>query len=269
MDSTLLYALYGCIAAIVVCWALGTITREYSWVDRLWSILPPLYVAWFGYSAGFESPRAVLMTVLVAGWGARLTFNFARKGGYAPGGEDYRWPVLRARWPRWLWEIFSLLFIAGFQDLLVLGITLPAWFALFTPGARPLGGLDAVATLLFVTFQVFETIADQQQWEFHQDKKARHARGEAAEPFLQRGLWAYSRHPNFFCEQATWWSLYLFSVAATGEWLNWTVIGAVTLTVLFQGSTAFTEELSAAKYPTYTDYQRRTSRLVPWFRGRQ
>ena len=55
----------------------------------------------------------------------------------------------------------------------------------------------------------------------------------------------------------------MFAVAATGRWLDVSVIGAAVLTALFQGSTAFTEELTLAKYPGYADYQRRTSRLVP------
>jgi len=88
---------------------------------------------------------------------------------------------------------------------------------------------------------------------------------EITEPFLTKGLFAFSRHPNFFCEQGQWWALYLFSVAATGVWFHWTLIGAVTLSALFHGSTEFTEEISAKKYPSYKGYQKRTSRLMPWF----
>lgn len=62
--------------------------------------------------------------------------------------------------------------------------------------------------------------------------------------------------------------LYLFGVAAGAPWLNVTLVGPVLLTLLFHGSTNFTEELSAAKYPDYADYQRRTSRLIPRFPAR-
>src|SRR2546423_1061643 len=70
-------------------WLLSLATREHSWVDRIWSIVPIAYVAVFAGSAGFADARLDTMLALVTLWGARLTFNFARKGGYAPGGEDY------------------------------------------------------------------------------------------------------------------------------------------------------------------------------------
>jgi steroid 5-alpha reductase family enzyme len=170
---------------------------------------------------------------------------------------------------RWQWELFALLFVAGFQNVLLLLITLPAWAALEGASTQPGGGvpfgpLDAVATLLFLAFLAGETIADEQQWRFHQDKKARLARGEALErPFLTTGLFAWSRHPNFFCEQAIWWCLCLFAVSATGRWLDASFVGAAVLTALFQGSTRFTEEISLSKYPSYAEYQKRTSRLWP------
>jgi steroid 5-alpha reductase family enzyme len=109
-------------------------------------------------------------------------------------------------------------------------------------------------------------VADNQQWSFQQAKSARRARGEAVEqPFLARGLFGLSRHPNFFCEQSQWWVFYGFSVVASGQWLNVSIVGAASLTLLFHLSTNFTEELSLAKYPAYADYQKRVSRLFPWF----
>lgn len=64
-----------------------------------------------------------------------------------------------------------------------------------------------------------------------------------------------------------WWSIYLFSVAATGQILNWSALGAALLSMLFQGSTPFTESLSIAKYPAYRVYQQTTSRLMLWWAG--
>jgi steroid 5-alpha reductase family enzyme len=269
MDSALLYALYGCAAVTFICWALSTITKEYSWVDRIWSIIPVCYAVWFAYCAGFSDLRVNVMAFLVAAWGARLTFNFARKGGYAKGGEDYRWPILRAKLNAWQWELFSIFFIAIFQQVLLLGITLPIWRSLPQAGTPAFGTLDVVAALLFTALLIGETVADQQQWNFYEARKAKKERGEEiTEPFLTKGLFSLSRHPNFFCEQGQWWALYLFSVAATGVWLHWTLLGAITLSGLFHGSTNFTEEISAKKYPSYAEYQKRTSRLMPWFPGK-
>ncbi|MCC6522105.1 MAG: DUF1295 domain-containing protein [Polyangiaceae bacterium] len=264
MSYALTAAVVGCAVAALATWLVSVVTREYSWVDRLWSLAPPAYVAWFGSQTGFSDPRLVLMTALAFLWGARLTFNFARKGGYARGGEDYRWAELRRRMSPAAFQIFNFFFVAGFQNGVLLLFTLPAHTALAHAGT-PLGPLDAVAAGLFVLLLVGETVADEQQWRFQEDKKARRARGEPVRAeFVTTGLFRFSRHPNFFCEQAMWWAFYLFAVAAGGGWLDLSLLGPVVLTALFQGSTHFTESLSLAKYPEYAAYQRRVSRLWPW-----
>ncbi len=258
MDPTLLLAVQVCAGVAAACWLLSVITREYSWVDRIWSLTPPVYVGIFAWQSGWD-PRLVLMTALTTAWGARLTFNFARKGGYAKGGEDYRWDVLRQRMSPAQWHGFNVLFIAGYQNALLLLISLPAWAASTHPGA-PLGVLDLIATVGFVGSLIGETVADQQQWNFY----ARRGRGEpVAERFNTTGLFGWSRHPNFFFEQAQWWFLYLYGVAAGAGWLNPTLIGAILLTLLFDGSTRFTEHITRSKYPSYADYQRRVSRWIP------
>jgi steroid 5-alpha reductase family enzyme len=202
------------------------------------------------------------MAVLATAWGARLTFNFARKGGYAKGGEDYRWKALRERMHPALYQVFNVVFISGFQNGILLGIVLPTWAA--ARSTAPLGPIDGVAGALFVAFLVLETAADEQQWKFHVDKAAKKARGEPlASEFLTKGLFGWSRHPNFFAEQAMWWAFYAFSIAAGAGPLNVTIVGTAVLTGLFQGSTTFTEKLSLAKYPAYARYQARTSRLLP------
>jgi steroid 5-alpha reductase family enzyme len=257
-------------AVSVVCWVLSLVTRDTSWVDRAWSIVPVIYLWIFAADAladGVDAVRPVLMAILVTLWGVRLTFNFARKGGYS-GVEDYRWAILRARMRPWQFQAFNLVFIIGFQMTLLVLITLPAQFARARPA--PLTVADAVLAALFVAALVGETVADEQQWRFQQRKKAA---GGVPEPgFRTTGLFRFSRHPNFFFEQAQWWILYFFTVvvaASTGLdfWggaVNWSILGALLLTALFIGSTIFTESISASRYPAYADYRRTTSMLIPW-----
>ncbi|MFD4959013.1 DUF1295 domain-containing protein [Microbacterium sp. NPDC058389] len=269
MDPLLLVLIVAGIAA-AFCWITSLVTNETSWIDRVWSIVPVIYVWIFAVAAlvgGLDATRLLVMAILVTAWGARLTFNFARKGGYT-GMEDYRWAILRGRMSRWQFQLFNLFFIVLFQSALLVLITLPAYIAWQHPS--PFNGWDAAFSALFVAFLVGETVADQQQWRFHQAKKAA---GGVREPgFLTTGLFAYSRHPNFFFEQAQWWAFYAIGavalVADGGGWLNWTIVGAVLLSVLFLGSTIFTESISSAKYPAYRDYQRATSMLVPLPRRR-
>lgn len=263
----LVTALWAAGGFAALCWVLSLITKEYSWVDRLWSITPPLFAVHFAAHAGFDDARLNLMASLTVLWGVRLTYNFARKGGYKPGGEDYRWEEIQGKiGPRWF-QALNATFLAPFQNFLLLSIVVPSYAAYRAAGA-PLNGLDYAAAAAFIVFLVGESVADEQQWRFQTAKHAAIARGEQPKhEFITTGLFRYSRHPNFFCEQAMWWTYYVFSVAAGAGWLNRTITGAVLLTLLFQGSTWLTEKISLRKYPAYARYQQTTSRLMPWFPG--
>lgn len=262
--APLVVCLVICGAITVSTWLASVVTREYSWVDRIWSIAPIAYVWVFAAAGAFEA-RLVLMASLVTLWGIRLTFNFARKGGYRPGGEDYRWAVLRERMSPPLFQLFNVAFISVYQNALVLAFCLPAATVHAAP-PTPLGAWDLVLAVAFLGLLVGETVADEQQWRFHRWKAAERAAGRAPRPgFLQTGLFRVSRHPNFFFEQAQWWVFYGYAIAATGVWLHWTIAGAVLLSLLFIGSTVFTESISRSRYPEYDEYRARTSAIVPWF----
>ena len=257
-----------CLGFTLCTWLLSVITREYSWVDRMWSVAPPIYALWVAGSAGFGDARLNLMAVLITLWGARLTFNFARKGGYWKGGEDYRWAILQERMTPWQFQLFNATFISPFQMGLVYLFTSPLHLAWQGRGTA-LTIWDGALAAGFLSLLIIETIADEQMWAFQQDKKRRLAQGQpVTQPFFNRGLYRLSRHPNYFGEVGQWWVLVGFGIVATGTWLTWTWAGPVVLTVLFAGSIRFAESISASKYPTYRDYQRTTSMVAPWFPGR-
>src|SRR5688572_1977580 len=193
--TVLAVAFLACGVIVAACWILSLLTGECSWVDRVWSLAPIGYVTWFATHA--PDTRLVVMAVLVAAWGIRLTFNFARKGGYRAGGEDYRWAVLRGRMSRRQFALFNLLFISIYQNALILLFCLPALTVLDAAGT-PLGAWDVALAVVFLAFLAGETVADQQQWTFHRWKAAERAAGRTPEPgFLQSGLFRVSRHPNF------------------------------------------------------------------------
>lgn len=81
--------------------------------------------------------------------------------------------------------------------------------------------------------------------------------------FITSGLWAYSRHPNFFAEQSIWFVLYQWSCYATNNLYSWTGIGSGCLVLLFQGSTWLTEGITAGKYPEYREYQKQVGMFCP------
>ncbi len=257
------------------CFAVGELTSNNSQMDKLWSLLPIAYV-WVVAVRGGLTPRLIVMAVLVTLWGARLTFNFARKGAYRlkfwEGEEDYRWQVLRAKkefQPHWKWLLFNCFFISLYQNVLVLMITFPALVLMNV--STPFGWGDAVAAALMLGFIVYETVADEQQWSFQSAKWKMIREGKKLEElpapynkgFNTQGLWCVSRHPNYFAEQAIWCCLYLFTVSGGVGIVNWSLIGALLLIVLFLGSSAFGEEISASKYPEYQKYCREVSRFFP------
>lgn len=261
----------------IICFIMSIITKNYSQVDRLWSLLPIYFTFHFSilhYKTMEEiPPRSFIMLFLVIIWGMRLTFNFWRKGGYSLKEEDYRWRyVKKAVNNEFLWILFNIFFICLFQLSLLFAITLPAYVAFNSDNFISLTILDIIAVFLFFVFLCIEIIADEQQWDFQTKKyqlinENKPREGDYKLGFITHGLYAYSRHPNFFAEMSLWWIFYLFSVSSSGVWLNYSIIGTAFLTLLFQGSTRLTENISKRKYPEYAIYQKTTSRFIPWFRG--
>jgi steroid 5-alpha reductase family enzyme len=266
---------YVLLAKIAYCFIVGELTGNNSQIDKLWSVIPVGYTWGMTYLGGWNE-RMILMSVLVTLWAARLTFNFARKGGYKwpiwAGEEDYRWEILRKK-PgfknRFVWMLFDLFFISGYQSTLIFLFLLPILTCLST-GAVPLFWADYLLAVLFIGFLVVEFVADQQQHVFQKEKRRRIANNlpmdEYHKGFIDTGLWAFSRHPNYASEQSIWVVFYFFSVAATGEWINWSIAGCILLIILFKGSSDFSEGISAGKYPAYKDYIANVPRFIPRFR---
>ena len=277
LDTLLILACI-CGGSALYCFVVGEITRNNSQMDKLWSILPIAYV-WVIAIKGEMKPRLVLFAIIVTLWGIRLTYNFARKGAYSikfwTGEEDYRWQVLRTKKPlnnRVLWGFFDLFFISIYQNALVLAICLPALVAMSSNA--PLGAFDYVAASTSVFFLLLETIADEQQMSFHTTKRNLLLEGKTLEElpapfnkgFNTTGLWARSRHPNYFGEQAFWICLYFFAIGAgatTYYAFNWSMAGPLILVLLFLGSSAFGESVSNSKYPEYKIYLSQVSKYLP------
>jgi steroid 5-alpha reductase family enzyme len=270
-----LYSTIYIVAGVVAySFVVGEITGNNSQVDKLWSIVPIIYVWNMTYFGGMQE-RMVLMSILVTIWGIRLTYNFARRGAYQwkfwEGEEDYRWEELRNR-PgfnnRFVWMLFDLFFICGYQNTLIFLFTLPILTALGTDSAISLTLIDYLLAVIFICFVVIEYVSDQQQYDFQTEKHRRINNNIPLEQyekgFTSTGLWSIVRHPNYASEQSIWVVFYLFSVVSTGQWLNWSIAGCVLLIILFKGSSDFSEELSAKKYPDYKEYQRRVPRFIPF-----
>ncbi|KAL9114331.1 MAG: hypothetical protein Q9227_001753 [Pyrenula ochraceoflavens] len=257
------------------------INKNYSQVDRFWSILPTVNNAHFvtyAHLKGIETQK--LDTLLAASvlWSMRLTFNYWRRGGYNIGSEDYRWPIIKDYVPSWAFFLFNVFFIATAQPILLLLITTPTYLLLLisSPGstsqAWSLG--DLIFSRIMVGCIILSAFADQQQWTYQEAKYeyrrtakipqgCKYDQDDLDRGFNVSGLWAWSRHPNFLGEQAFWVTLYQWGCWEADALVNWTGVGALAYLLLFQASTWLTELISASKYPEYKAYQKMVGKFIP------
>ena len=241
-------------AAMFALWLVSLALRDASIVDVFWGpgfVLIAVASWWLG--VGGDADRRALATVLVALWGLRLGAylawrNFGR-------GEDPRYQAMRRRFGSHF-PLASLFTVFGLQCLLMWFVSLPVQAVHVSPGG-PLGALDAAGAALVLVGLFFETLGDLQLARFRADP-ANSSR------VMDRGLWRYTRHPNYFGDCCVWWGLYAIS-AATPLGI-WTILSPIAMTwlLLRVSGVALLERSIARRRPEYAGYIARTSAFVPW-----
>lgn len=253
MSSLLLAA--GVVAALMLgCWLLSLRLRDASIVDPVWPLLF-VGIAWAvwldtGPGGDGEARHAVLLTMVTL-WGLRLAVHLAARKRGEP--EDYRYVAMRRRWqPFALW---SLLVVFGLQGVLATVVSLPLQAVLGGSDGPALGWLDWTGMAVWALGLTCEAAADRQLARFVADEASR---GQV----LDRGLWRYSRHPNYFGDFLVWWGIY---AVAAGAGAYWTVIGPILMTVLLLrvSGVALLERSIGKRRPGYAEYAARTSAFVP------
>ncbi|TFK49556.1 DUF1295-domain-containing protein [Heliocybe sulcata] len=313
IPPTFRWPLKFCAYTTLTCYVLSVITGNASQVDRVWTFLPTIYTAYYAllplwpWSSPLPlypyvprdvprrivmdmSPRALMMLGLQVVWMLRLSYNTWRRGLFNFHDEDYRWQIVRNKVPKWLFQIFNLTFIAIAQNIILFLLGLPAHIASTQPHTS-LAPSDYILGALALLTLLGEFIADNQQYSFQTYKQTgflntdewpgariRWTQEDAKRGFVTRGLWAWSRHPNFFCEQTFWVIQTLIPLLAPGDphlpkrlptsesslTPFWPLTPALVLCMLFLSSTRFTESISLGKYPeAYRAYQARVSMFVP------
>lgn len=243
------------VAATLAVFGFSMGTRNHSMYDPYWSVAPPVLLLFWALAGPGLGARGLLWFGLVSVWAIRLTWNFYR-GWEGIHRQDWRYDQLRSQ----TGAFFPLVSLGGIHMLptvLVFAGCLPL-FALVNHDA-PLAPLEFVALALGVVFVAIELIADEQ---LHAFVTGDRAPGE----IMERGLWRYSRHPNYLGEMGFWWSLALGAWAAgAASW--WTWLGAVAITMLFLlVSIPLLDRRSLERRPGYAQHIKRVSSLIPWFR---
>lgn len=252
-------ALAGLAAALVLAlggWLASLAYADASLADRLWPwliVAPALVYA--GISDGGAKTLATGALALVLIWALRLSaFITVRNWGR---GEDRRYRVMRARHePGFAWKSGYLVF--GLQALLAWVVSAPLLAMTGSLSGETVGVLG-VAGLLLAAFGIgFEAIADAQLARF---KAASGSKGRV----MDRGLWRYSRHPNYFGEACVWWGMFLVASAAGGPAALWSIVSPLLMMFLLLrvSGVKLLEADLASRHPAYRDYVARTSAFIP------
>ncbi len=243
------------VAATAVVFAFSWRYDNSSFYDPYWSLAPiPVAVYWASLNPDVPEARQGLALLLVTVWGVRLTANWVERW-RGTGDEDFRYREIRERTGRWYWPA-SLLSIHLMPTAWVFLGVLPLYPALAKP-APGFGWLDALATVVTGAAIAIEAGADVQLRRFLRTRLD-------AETVLDSGLWALSRHPNYFGEVLFWWGVFLFGLAAGPGWA-WTAIGPVSITLLFVlVSVPWMDRRMLSRHPAWAEHLRSTSSLLPW-----
>ena len=239
------------LAGTIVVFMSSVALRNSSLYDPYWSVAPPA-IALYLLDGGV---RDWLVFTLVGAWGLRLTLNWAR-GWPGMHHEDWRYVDIRGSTGRSYW----LASFAGIHLFPTVQVYLGC-LALYPAmrGHHGPGWVDAAAGLITAGAIIVETLADEQLRRF--------VRTSSPGETMERGLWRYSRHPNYFGEVSFWWGIWLFGVAARPGVGWWTLAGPLAITAMFLfASIPLLDRRSLERRPAYALRMRKVSPLVPWFR---
>jgi steroid 5-alpha reductase family enzyme len=242
-----LAAILGC---GVVAWIYSVARHDVGIVDVLWSLM--FLVAAIVYITTADDPqlRGWLLLGMVAMWSIRLATYIAWRSHGQP--EDHRYQTIRANnEPGFQWKSLYLVFIL--QGSLAWVISMPLQVAI--QGDAALGWLDLAGVSLWLAGLFFEAVSDYQLAAFRADPANR---GKV----LDRGLWRYSRHPNYFGNFCIWWGFYLIAASA-GGW--WTIFAPLLMTglLLKVSGVALLEKTIGERRPGYAEYVRSTNAFFP------
>ncbi len=247
--SAFVFALGALLGLASAGWALSVIKHNVTLVDTLWPLM--FWLAAASYAATTSAgPRALLIVALAGVWALRLAIYLTWRNWGLP--EDHRYQAIRARnEPGFTWK--SLYLVFWLQAGLAWIISLPLLGAV--AGAAPLGLLDAAGLLLWATGLFFEAVGD---WQLARFKADPANRGQV----MDRGLWRYTRHPNYFGDFCIWWGFYLLAASA-GAW--WSIPGPLLMSLLLLkvSGVSLLEKDIGERRPAYAQYVRRTNAFFP------
>lgn len=249
-----LLGLAAIIGAMLLLWLISLLLKNSSIVDIFWG-LGFVIVNWIYFTLtpdGFIS-RKLLIGLLVSMWGLRLSTHIFLRNLGKP--EDYRYQKWRKEnGSQWWWKSFFQVFLL--QGLLLWIISAPLLAAQFTSQPEHLTWSDFVGVIVWLVGFYFEAMGDYQLSQFL-------SKPENKGKIMDKGVWRYTRHPNYFGDSAQWWGYYLIAASA-GGW--WTIFSPIMMTfLLVRVSGVALLEKTMETRPGYKEYAEKTSAFIPWF----
>jgi steroid 5-alpha reductase family enzyme len=252
--GTTLATTAGFVALLMIAvWLTSLWKRDASIVDVVWGPgFAGIALVAFAVSDGSDA-RRILVTALVLAWGLRLGGYLLWRNWGTP--EDFRYQAMRRHWgARFGWV--SLVTVFALQGVLMWIVSLPIQIAQVAAEPAQLGALDALGAGLCFVGLFFETVGDAQLARFKADPAN-------AGKVMDRGLWRYTRHPNYFGDCVVWWGLFAIALSVPGG--IWGIVGPIVMTILLRRVSGVTllERSLVKRRPGYAEYVARTNAFVP------
>lgn len=237
---------------MLITWVVSVLIDDASIVDIVWGLgfVAATWVAYLGADVDTTTDRSLLILMMVTVWGLRLSGYLAWRN--IGQGEDRRYRQMRKKSPDTFWLV-SLWKVFGLQAVIMWVVAVPAVVTQGSEGA--LFWLDFVGLGLWLVGLFFESVGDFQLGRF---KAQPDSKGEV----MDRGLWRYTRHPNYFGDFCVWWGIYLVA-AAGGAW--WAVFSPLLMSALLMrySGAGLLEKTITRRRPEYEEYARKTNAFFP------
>ncbi|TVQ97903.1 MAG: DUF1295 domain-containing protein [Desulfovibrionales bacterium] len=239
---------------MIVAWIVSLVRGKACVVDSFWG-LGFIIAAWTAYIHGPGTSRGLLVALLVTIWALRLIAHVTHRNWGKP--EDRRYQAMRDHHgPRfWLVSLFTVFLL---QAAILWVVSLGPQLAQLAPRPEHLTWLDGLGILIFVVGLTFEAVGDWQMERFKQDP------GNVGK-VMDQGLWAYTRHPNYFGESLVWWGIFCIALATPYWWAAWISPVLITLLLLKVSGVAMLEKDIADRRPGYAVYKRKVNAFIPGF----
>lgn len=249
---TMLATLATIVATMILLWLLSLVWHDASIVDPFWGtgfVIVAVTSSWLNLP---PSARTALLVALTAIWGLRLSVYLLRRNwGH---GEDRRYQAMRARHGRRFWWV-SLFSVFMLQAVILWFVSLPIQVTCSQGEANQLNWLDGLGVLIWTIGFAFEAVGDWQLARFKADPAN-------AGRVMDRGLWRFTRHPNYFGDFCVWWGLYAIAVAGGAWWTFFSPLAMSFLLLKVSGVTLL-EKTITDRRPDYANYQARTNSFFP------